>query len=265
MKSYYDHLTTRLEFGEKTVDTRKPIFRSSGIFPVKKNHYINTNILFLGYWHLKRNITEISSVVTLRNKDGKSIKQTFLPIKEPKSYSIKLSEYLENTDFENQSDFLGSLEVEFYSVQDLVYPYPALVLNYFNDNFNTSVHTLERIYNNLDDMMENDAFEVPESGFDIHSTDDISSFLSFVNGPLENDNVKLDYTIINHESKKSYGSINLGRVKPYQTIWLQLDDYIKNLSDFLSKESGAISVKHNLKGFYPRFLVGNIQKKLVDC
>jgi len=261
MKSYYDHLTTRLEFGEKIVDNRKPIFRSSGIFPVRKNHYLDTKILFLGYWHLKRNISEISSLITLRNNDGESINQTFFPIKEPKSYSIKLSEYLKNTEFEKCSDFLGSLEVEFYSVRDLVYPYPALVLNYFNDNFNTCVHTLGRIYNNIDDMKENDVFKVPETGFDIYSTDNLASFLSFVNGPLENENAKLDYTVINHESKKSIGLIELGKIKSYQTVWLHLDDYIENLSDFLNKKPGAISVKHNLEGFYPRFLVGNIQKQ----
>ena len=71
----------------------------------------------------------------------------------------------------------------------MVFPYPALVLEYYNEKFNTCVHTLGRIYNDFEDLNENETFRVPETGFDIHETDDLYSFLSFVNGPKKNENV----------------------------------------------------------------------------
>ena len=90
MKSFYEHLRSRLEFGEQIHDTRKPVFRSSGIFPVVRNSFYTSEILFLGYWLIKRDINEISSVLTLRNQSGEILKRNFLSISEPRSYSVDL-------------------------------------------------------------------------------------------------------------------------------------------------------------------------------
>ena len=86
----------------------------------------------------------------------------------------------------------------------MVFPYPALVLEYQNPQFNTCVHTLGRIYNDFEDLKENDAMQVPETGFDIHETDDLKSFLSFVNGPLENKDGKIEYTLTTSTSESTY-------------------------------------------------------------
>ena len=51
----------------------------------------------------------------------------------------------------------------------MVFPYPALVLEYFNEKFNTCVHTLGRVYNDFEDINENEEFKVPETGFDIYN------------------------------------------------------------------------------------------------
>ena len=202
MKSFYEHLRSSHEFGEQVQNTRKPIFRSSGIFPVIKNSFYSTQILFLGYWLLKRNISEISSLVTLRDQSGNILKRNFMSITEPKSYSIDLDSMLK--DNSNEDDFLGSMEVEFFSTCDMVFPYPALVLNYFNDKFNTCVHTLGRIYNDSEDLSENEQFLVPETGFDIYSDSELTSFLAFVNGPKINDTKKNDdeSKLIEDELKK---------------------------------------------------------------
>ena len=83
----------------------------------------------------------------------------------------------------------------------MVFPYPALVLEYHNEKFNTCVHTLGRIYNDDEDMNENNENLVPETGFDIYETNDLHSFLSFVNGSFENDDGYIEYTITNSNSK----------------------------------------------------------------
>ena len=196
MKSFYKFLSSRLEFGETLDINRKPIFRSSAVFPVIQNNFYSTNILFLGYWLIKRKIREVTILVTLRNSSGVIIKRNSLLIDSPKSYSIELHSLLKNTSHQ-ESNFLGSIELEIFSTQDMIFPYPALTLNYYGDNFNTCVHTLGRIYNDFEDLHENETFRVPESGFDIHANDDVEPFLSFVNGPLPSSNPLISYVITN--------------------------------------------------------------------
>lgn len=262
MKSFYEHLRSSHEFGEKIDYKTKPILRSSGIFPVVKNNSYSSRILFLGYWMIKRKIAEVSFLVTLRNNEGIIIIRDFFTITNPKSYMINLDSLLEKIFIPDKSNFLGSIEVEVFSTQDMVFPYPALVLDYFNNKFNTCVHTLGRVYNDIEDLNENETFRVPETGFDIYADNDLQAFLSFVNGPLSNHGTVIDYVITNSESKKLAGSFTLDRINSYQTVFFKFQDHIQNLSQFLSGKAGTITIRHNLVGFFPRFLVGNIQNSM---
>ena len=142
----------------------------------------------------------------------------------------------------------------------MVFPYPALVLEYHNQDFNTCVHTLGRVYNDFEDLKENTESHVPETGFDIHETDDLNSFLSFVNGPIPNEDGIIDYVITNSKSKIFSGKFHIGCINPFETKLINFKNHIPNLSEILDNQSGSISLKHNFEGFYPRFLVGNIQK-----
>ena len=258
MKSYYTHLKSVNEYGEKNILTKKPILRSSGIFPVIDNENYSTKIHFLGYWLLKRKIPEVSLTITLRDESGNTILRDMRIINETKAYTINLKELLEKIN--NNSNFIGSIETEFNTTRDMVFPYPALVLEYFNEKFNTCVHTLGRVYNDFEDLNENEESRVPETGFDIYETENLSSFLSFVNGPLVNDKGTIDYIITNSSSQKFSGSFKLNTINPFETKHILFQEYIPDLSRFLDGKHGSISLKHNFEGFYPRFLVGNIQK-----
>lgn len=261
MKSYYKFLSSRLEFGETLDINRKPIFKSSAIFPAIQNNFYTTNIMFLGYWLIKRKIREITILITLRNKEGKIIERNTLLVDSPKSYSIELNSLLQNTP-NKDSEFFGSIELEIFSTQDMVFPYPALVLNYYGENFNTCVHTLGRIYNDFEDLNENEVSIVPESGFDISATEDLEPFISFVNGPVSNPNVLFSYVITNCDSEKFRGNFNLGKIQPYETMLIKFKENIPNLNKLLKNKPGSISLEHNLKGFFPRFLAGNFQNSL---
>jgi hypothetical protein len=258
MKSYYTHLKSTMEFGEENVITRKPILRSSGVFPVIQNKEYSSKINFLGYWLLKRNIPEVTLIITLRDQIGKILLREIKIINQAKAFTINLKNLLKKIKY--TSDFIGSIETEFNTTRDMVFPYPALVLEYYNEKFNTCVHTLGRIYNDFEDLNENETFRVPETGFDIHETDDLYSFLSFVNGPKKNENGHIEYVITNSKSEKYNGSFSLGKINPFETKLVFFKDQISDLRDILDKQQGSISLKHNFEGFYPRFLVGNIQK-----
>ena len=100
MKSFYKHLVSRQEFGEKIEQTRKPILRSSGVFPVVKNKFYSTKILYLGYWLIKRNIPEISLLVTLRDQQGKILNRKLEIIDTVKAFSIDLDSILKEIHFD---------------------------------------------------------------------------------------------------------------------------------------------------------------------
>ena len=257
MKSYSKHLASRLEYGETSESSRKPVLRSSGIFPVIKNENFSSRILFMGYWLLKRNIPEVGTIITLRSNDGKILLRKLQTIDSSKAFSIDLDSLL--TEINISSDFLGSLEIEFNTTRDMVFPYPALVLEYFGNNFSSCVHTTERIYNDFEDLNENEQFKVPESGFDIYCNNDLDSFMAFVNGPMKNQDGIVDYIITNSKSEKLSGSFHLGTINPYETKFIKLNEHISKLENFLDNSSGSISLSHNFEGFYPRLLVGNIQ------
>ena len=262
MKSYSQHLKSTQEFGETDTTTKKPILRSSGIFPVIQNQYYSSSIHFLGYWLLKRNIPDVTLTIILRNADGKTLLKKTEIIDVAKAFSVNLSSLLSEIDYDAKNNFLGSIETEFHSTQDMVFPYPALVLEYHNEKFNTCVHTLGRIYNDPEDLKENESSKVPESGFDIYVSDDLNSFLSFVNGPLPNNEGIVEYQVTNSDSEKLPGTFNLGYLKPFETKFIEFRKYIPNLPSFLKNNSGSISLVHNFEGFYPRFLVGTIQTSL---
>ena len=145
---------------------KKPILRSSAIFPVIHNEFYSSSIHFLGYWLLKRNIPEVTLIITLRNDIGNTLLRKTEIIDSAKAFSINLDEILQELNLKT-SIFIGSIETEFHTTRDMVFPYPALVLEYKNEKFNTCVHTLGRIYNDFEDLKENSSTLVPETGFDI--------------------------------------------------------------------------------------------------
>jgi len=130
MKSYYNHLQSIKNDGELLAPNQKPVFRSSAIFPVLHNEKQSAKVVFMGYWLLKRGITEIGLLLTLRNDEGEIILRKQILIDKAKAYSVSMSDF-----FTEPSDFVGSLELEIFSTRDLVFPYPAFVLVYFGENF----------------------------------------------------------------------------------------------------------------------------------
>ncbi len=251
MKSYYKHLTS-IEAPDKPIwQTRKPVYRASAIFPVMENEIFSSKVVFMGYWILKRDIKEIALLYTLRNQHGEIVNRSSMTIDKPKAYSIKIS------DLTKEKNFVGSIELEIFSTQNLVFPYPGFVLSYYNKNFTTAVHTTGRIYNDIEDLKENNETNVAESGFDIYPNSEIEPFFTFTNGPFEEKNTEIKYILINHENKASTGSFRLETLRPYETTFV----FLKKFMDlkFLGDQPGVIKISHNFRGFFPRFVAGNFQ------
>ena len=254
MKTYKQHLITTQSFGEKLNLIKKPTLRSSAIFPIINNKFLETNIMFLGYWLIKRKILEVSVLITLRNQKGTIIKRETLIVDQIKSYKIVVSKMINNENI----DFIGSVELEVFSARDMVFPYPAFVLNYLSKDSSTFVHTCGRIYNDYEDLNLNSDIHVPESGFDIIPNNDFLPFFAFVNGSIPITKKIINIEIINFKGKVFKKKITIKKINVLETKFV----YFLNQNEkiFLEGQKGTVKIKHNLNGFFPRFVCGNIKK-----
>lgn len=258
MRSYYAHLeNTDIS---KTIPS-KPVFRSSAIFPMINLQGIYSRVIFMGYWILKRNIREIAAIINLRDESGKLIHRMNLMIQEPRAYRIELQEELAKAGFSRSTSFIGSLEVEFFSTNNLFYPFPAVVLNYYGDKFSTVVHTAQRVYNDFEDMQRNSQTSVPESGFNIYANDSQESFLGIINGPEVVPDATLQLQVFNYKKEVTNHQIILGDLSPYQAK-IVYPGREMDLIDFLQGNVGVAKASFHLNWVFPRLLVGNIDHSL---
>ncbi len=260
MKNYQKHLESTLSAGETVSLTRRPVFRSSAIFPVLHNQHYSSRVLFMGYWLLKRNIPEVQMLVTLRGQTGNLLLRKSLLITEPRAFALRLNDLLAETVLGAAADFTGSLELEIFATRDLVYPYPAFVLNYYGDDFMASVHTTGRIYNDIEDLQENESVIVPECGFDIFSGAAYAPFFAFVNGVYAYESQIIRWTIVDEHDRATHGEFELRDVPAYATYFVNLRDYI-DLDAILHGEKGTIKLHHDFRGFFPRFVAGNFEQQ----
>ena len=254
MKTYKQHLISTRSFGEKLDSIQKPIFRSSAIFPVINNNYLETNVTFMGYWLLKRNISEVSILVTLRDNKGKIIKRKTIMVDQIKSYKVEIRKLINKKNFE----FIGSVELEVFSSRDMVYPYPAFVLNYLSQKSSTFVHSCGRIYNNFEDLNSNSDIHVPESGFDIIPNIGFLPYFAFVNGEFGAFKKILKLEIINFKGKKLRKKILINKLRPLETKFIFF--LTEKETFFLEGKKGTVKIFHDFKGFFPRFICGNMKK-----
>jgi len=256
MKSYKEHLLSTKSFGEAQENNlRRPVYRTSAVFPVIHNKSLKTKILFMGYWMVKRDLTSLGFLTSVRDKNGVLIHRVKSEIDSPNAREVLIEDILKNLGKENE-DFIGSIELEIFSNTDLVFPYPAFVIDYYNEFGSGLVHTTGRIYNDFEDLKENEQIRVKEAGFDIIPGEKYSPFFSFVNGHIESLDTNINVEIITTSGLVHKGTINIGQINPLQTVFVKLKNYLP-LDDLLKGETGTIKIQHQLTGFFPRFIAGN--------
>lgn len=243
MRSYYEHLQTT------TQAEKLPTLRSSSLFPAFQGPEIFTRILFLSYWQLKRHIPELLCKVFVRNEKGDLIKQVEFPVQEVRAYQISLEDFVEGS-------FTGTIETEFHATCDLVFPYPATVINYFGPSFCTFVHTAQRTYNNEQDAKVNSVSHVPESGFNIYSNDNCIPFIAMINGDRKMPSQIMKSSFYNQQGEKIEKNIPLEPFHPFEIRVIHPSEFL-DLNSFLSKKAGTCKLDFRLSDVFPRLIAGN--------
>ena len=263
MKSYQDHLKDTKSFGEKVSVNYKPTMRSSAVFPliVKKNK-IDSIYTFMGYWLRKRNISVVTALLTVRDSGGKKVAIKNCEINSTKSFVFRGSHLIRDVE-KTLADFKGSLEIEIFSAVDMVFPFPAITFAFESINGLTFVHTCGRIYNDFDDMQDNDDIAVPETGFDVLLKKNFQPFFSFINGPIEINSVPYELEFIDEFGKRQIYKRKLKHVAPFGLAWINIFENEKERKKFKGDKL-TVKIKHKFKGFFPRFVAGNVYNNFSD-
>ncbi len=257
MRSYYAHLETATGAAKKTA-LAKPVFRSSAIFPALNQIGVSSRILFMGYWILKRNIKQVAAVISLRGEQGDLLHRSTMQIEEAKTYRIELADQLAGMGLPQDTPFVGTLEVEFFSTNNFVFPYPAVAINYYGPHFSSVVHTAQRVYNDFEDMRNNSQTHVPESGFNIYADDEREPFFGLINGPEAVPDSKIDMQFFNTDKETLSFELNSGPLKPYQ-LQMIYPARLVDLKKFLKGKVGAVKARFNVNWIFPRLVAGNMQ------
>lgn len=133
-------------------------------------------ISFLNHFLLKRNHKKIACVITGIDLDGKKIGSKLYHVEEPRVYRYTLTGMFDKP----ASNYM----IEFYSVDNLFIPFPAVMVNHRNDKFINQVHSFNRV---LNDIFENDdinTHQVSEASVDLIVNENTDTCLLFTAGPL---------------------------------------------------------------------------------
>ena len=262
MKSYQNHLKDTRSFGEELKTNYKPTMRSSAVFPlIVIDKKIDSIYTFMGYWLRKRNISLVTALLTIRDMNGKKVNVKSYEINSDKSYVFRGSELINNRKKTNK--FTGSMEVEIFSAVDMVFPFPAITFAFEGMNGLTFVHTCGRIYNDVYDMQNNEEITVPETGFDVLLNKKFQPFFSFVNGPIAIRSIPYEVKFIDQFGKIQNRKRILKNIPPFGLAWINIFKNIIERNNFKG-EKLTIKIKHDFKGFFPRFVAGNVLNNFSD-
>ena len=167
MKTYKDHQETRRRHhADPRADT---VHRSSLLVPELPGAEVDVS--FLNHFLLKRGYGNVACRVTSVDGEGRKLSSRLHPVTEPRVYRLPLTRMVPGA---------ASHVVEFFAADNLVIPFPAVMVNHTGPDCFNSVHAYNRV---LNDPFEDDAINAlasPEASIDVE--DGAETFLVFMAG-----------------------------------------------------------------------------------
>ena len=244
MKPFLDVEKNRVNYHNSTrVNT---VHRSSLIVP--RFDQTVSNISFLNHFLLKRNNKGVVLKITAINENGILEDAVSIEINEPIVYSLDLENFFE------QASKIKEYLVEFYSDKNLFIPFPAVMVNHIGNEFINSIHSYNRVLNDIFEDDKVNFHQVLESSIDVSIDKDYDTFFNFATGPFK---VKSDLQLsLIEEEKKSYTiPIEMERLSN-KNIYLS-NFYKKNIKN----EAILKVLQPEQTLFYGRLLTGRINRK----
>ena len=244
------------KFNEDLLRVKQPVVnRTSAIFYFCHNDNMTTQIHFMNYWLIKRDFVDISCDITLRTMKGEMIYQNSTKIESKGAYIIEIRKLLEDA---NLTIPEGSIEIEFFSKNDLVISYPAALIRYVGNDWHTLAHSTQRIFSeDSGDSFDriNNIQEAEEGNITIHKDESLEPFFIIHNGEKHLSETNIEIKVTSVDGAEMISVIKNVVWDPYQTRIFQLKD-ILNYRKILKKNRGTFSVKYKVLGIFPRIIAG---------
>jgi len=170
MKPLRDVEKTRLDSYEDA--QKNSIHRSSLLVPTIPNTQVS--ISFLNHFLIKRKNQNIGLRLTAVDGAGARIISRLFPIDEPRVYTFHLQR-----DF---SPSASSYVVEFFSSSNIVIPFPAVMVNHRGPQSYSTVHSFNRVLNDIFEDDEINTVQVEEGAIDIAQDSRASTFFTVFAG-----------------------------------------------------------------------------------
>ena len=221
---------------------RNSVHRSSLLVPEIPG--CEVNISFLNHFLLKRGYQNVACRITGIDEAGDLIETRFIKINEPIVYSISLRDLFNST----PANYL----VEFYASDNLFIPFPAVMINHKGEGFLNSVHSYNRV---LNDVFEDDRINkihVREASIDVCVDDVYDTFVIFAAGQMSIDG-ELKFELMS--SKERYERIETISAERLTTQRLSLRRLFPNFKS--DKEPAILKIEQPQQLlFYGRLFAG---------
>lgn len=224
------------------------ILRSSAIFYCKKSPSFKTTISFMNYWKQKRDL-DVTVVSSIRDMDGTLIYR--------KELLFNGGMVINYTPELEQSEFEGSIEIEVFSIKNLVIPYAAVMAVYESENGISMVHSYSRTYYPHEIEDKRTITKGEESCWTIRDSDDIKSFCVFHNGGRTQSEQIMTLRVLGPDNDVRTAEIPLPSIPPYGTVKFFPSDHIQGLSEWLGSGIGNANISFVVDSAFTRILVGN--------
>jgi len=226
-------------------------YRSSAQFYFIVNNLkeINTRLILFNYFLIK-NKNEVAVCVTLRDNKGNFINRKNIDFQDQ-------SVIILDKEFWDLNNHNGSVEVEYFSLKNLVIPYAAVIGVYETKLGISYVHTYSRCYSKHELETGFTVMESCESNWTIRDSKEIESFTILHNGHLEMDEQVMNIKIISESGRMLEKNYTLKSLKPYEIVEIVPQKIFGNLSDWLNNEQANCSIEFKINGAFTRTLVGN--------
>ena len=229
-----------------------PVFRASAIFYALSGPHINTCVGFLNYWREKNQLDGIGVMVTLRDSLGiKKLRQHTRLTKATAFFDVRK---LLSDGGQDAGDFTGSIELEFFSAEDLKFQFPGVSVFYQTPGGISYVHTNQRVYNHAEDQARGTALNAWQTGFDVLAHQ--GAFVFLVNGPVEFAGGCAKVIAIRADGKSHSADIPLPAMAPYGVQKWQPQS-VSGLVDFLGSAPGMCKLDLPLDSIHLRLGVGH--------
>ncbi|MEQ8443908.1 MAG: hypothetical protein RIM33_07495 [Alphaproteobacteria bacterium] len=231
------------------------VLRSSGIFYFRKAPNFRTTVTFMNYWKTKRGM-DVTVMASLRDMNGRLIAREELSW--ARGHVMNYSPDVPEETFE------GSIEIEIFSLQNMMIPFAAIIVVYDTDRSVALTHNYARAYSPHEIEERRTITNGEESCWTLRDSDTVQSFAVLHNGIDAQPEQTAIFTVTRADGTKRSVETRIPELPSYGSYRFVPQDHFDGLVDFLGGEPGNGAISFTLQKAFTRMLIGNEQPAAGD-